>query len=154
MKLGEVCRRRFATVSEDEPVTSAAARMLERRTTEAVVVARHRGHLVPRAILSAGDVMLAMARGEDVPLERIAVADVMPRYTVAACETEELDVVLERMRRLHVARMPVVDVRGALVGVLTADDVLGLTSDRPSGGAVQGASSSASAPRDAPHRPQ
>jgi predicted transcriptional regulator len=48
----------------------------------------------------------------------------MTRELVVARENDDLDDVLRRMRAKGVRRMPVVDSRGVLKGVVAADDIL------------------------------
>ena len=48
----------------------------------------------------------------------------MTRELVVAREDDDLDEVLRRMRAKGIRRMPVVDSRGVLKGVVAADDIL------------------------------
>jgi len=55
--------------------------------------------------------------------EAITAGDLMTRELVTAGEAESVHVAIERMRAEGVRRLPVVGADGALVGVLSADDV-------------------------------
>jgi predicted transcriptional regulator len=48
----------------------------------------------------------------------------MTRKLVLVREDDDLDEALRRMRQKGVRRMPVVDSRGVLTGVIAADDIL------------------------------
>jgi len=51
-------------------------------------------------------------------------SDVMRSPVVVATESEDASIVVERMRFHGVRRIPVVDARGTLVGIVTLDDLL------------------------------
>ncbi|HCV40532.1 MAG TPA: hypothetical protein DGQ94_17820 [Pseudomonas sp.] len=53
----------------------------------------------------------------------------MPRPLITANQNEDLFDVILNMRRANIRRIPVVDDFGLLVGIATADDLVGLLSD-------------------------
>jgi CBS domain-containing protein len=60
----------------------------------------------------------------EVDAHALQVRDVMTRDVVAAREDDAVGAALTQMRRIGVRRLPVVNDRGALVGVLSLDDVI------------------------------
>jgi Mg/Co/Ni transporter MgtE len=56
----------------------------------------------------------------------VTVADVMTRQPLLAREQDEMTDLLQAMRLAGIRRVPVVDTRGALVGVIAADDAIDL----------------------------
>ncbi len=66
---------------------------------------------------------------QDVPPGEISAADVMSLELATVGEGEGVWESLERMRDLGVRRMPVVDRNGALVGLVTLDDLLELLTE-------------------------
>ncbi len=63
---------------------------------------------------------------ENVSLDDVTVRDTMSDQLITADEDDDLLSTLMKMREKGVRRLPVVDAKGALVGILTADDVIGL----------------------------
>ena len=61
---------------------------------------------------------------EDVPLDSVTVEDVMTRTPVVAEEEDDIFTTMENMRNKGVRRLPVTDSLGALVGIITIDDLL------------------------------
>ena len=59
----------------------------------------------------------------------LTLADLMGTELFTVGEEDELWVVLNHMRSLGVRRMPVVNDRGVLVGILTMDDAVELISE-------------------------
>ena len=74
-------------------------------------------------MLTDRDLVLAvMAR--DVDAHTVTVEDVMTRQPLIANESDELSDLLQAMRMAGIRRVPVVDVRGALVGIMAIDDAI------------------------------
>ena len=72
-------------------------------------------------------VVEVLAKGQDA--EGITVGDVMSDHLMLVVENESLWNVIQRMRSEGVRRVPVVDSGGALVGILSVDDMLQLLGD-------------------------
>jgi CBS domain-containing protein len=67
-------------------------------------------------------VLGVMAR--DLDPHAVTVDDIMSRQPLIANEGDELSDMLQAMRLAGVRRMPVVDARGALTGIMAIDDAL------------------------------
>jgi predicted transcriptional regulator len=78
----------------------------------------------PIGILTDRDIVVGVLAQTDQKLDILCVDDVMTSELVVAREDDDLDEVLRRMRAKGVRRMPVVDSRGVLKGVVAADDIL------------------------------
>jgi CBS domain-containing protein len=78
----------------------------------------------PVGILTDRDIVVGVLAQADQRLHLLRVDDVMTRNLVVARESDDLDEVLRRMRMKGIRRMPVVDSRGVLKGVIALDDVL------------------------------
>jgi CBS domain-containing protein len=77
----------------------------------------------PIGVLTDRDLVLGvMAR--DVDPHAVTVEDVMTRQPLIANETDEISDMLQAMRMAGIRRVPVVDVRGALTGVMAIDDAI------------------------------
>jgi len=126
MAVGDYCRREPASVAQDASVRDAAKRMDELAVGCLVVVdAKDR----PVGLLTDRDVVLRVLRRRRNP-ERTAVREVMNDDIVTVRESAPLVLAIRNLRRDGVRRMPVVDDRGALTGIISADDALQLVSSQ------------------------
>jgi CBS domain-containing protein len=74
-------------------------------------------------VLTDRDLVLGvMAR--DVDPHAVTVEDVMTRQPLIANEEDELSDMLQGMRLAGIRRVPVVDARGALTGIMAIDDAI------------------------------
>lgn len=125
MKAGEICNHQVVTVSPDDSIRTAAE-VMRRHHVGDVVVAEHNGKfLCPLGILTDRDIVVEVI-AENVGLDEVMVRDTMTDQLITANEDDDLLATLMQMRENGVRRLPVVDNEGQLVGILTADDVIGL----------------------------
>lgn len=125
MKAGDICNHHVVTVSPDDSIKTAAELMREHHVGDVVVAKRNEGFLAPVGILTDRDIVIEVI-AEDVDLDKVSVRDTMTDQLITANEDDELLATLMQMREKGVRRLPVVDAKGRLVGILTADDVIGL----------------------------
>ncbi len=83
---------------------------------------------VPVGVLSDRDITLKIG-AEGLSGDVITVAEVMMTELGAALETEDIHSAVEKMREAGARRLPVVDARGALVGMLSLDDTISMLSE-------------------------
>jgi CBS domain-containing protein len=123
MSVGKLCNRDVVFIERDGPLSQAAELMRSYHVGALVVVDQRDGRRVPAGILTDRDLVVeVIAKG--VPLDSVTVGDVMSFELVTAREEDSIDDALRRMRTKGVRRMPVVDAEGALIGVLSLDDLL------------------------------
>jgi CBS domain-containing protein len=121
----EICNRVVTVAQRNTPLVQAAQQMRTDHVGCVVVVEpapvgrRVVGMLTDRDIVTA-----VVAKGVDP--HKIAVEDVMSRDIVTVAEDESVTGVLRKMRRRGLRRLPVVGTDGALVGIVTLDDMLSL----------------------------
>jgi CBS domain-containing protein len=125
MAIGEFCNRDVVIADEVTEVTEAARLMRQHHVGDLVVCERRAGRNHPVGIVTDRDLVVEVM-AEDVPAGDVTVGDVMSREIRTALEGEDVWEVLQRMRDHGVRRMPVVDGDGALVGLVTLDDLLEL----------------------------
>ncbi len=122
------------TLTQDEPVTKAAALMRDRHIGNVVVVRRLRSDgmrdaFVPVGLITDRDIAIGcVASGSERAME-MSVEEVMSRDPICAKETDGIYEVVQTMRQMGVSRMPVVNELGHLVGIITAKNILALLSD-------------------------
>ena len=125
MLVGNFCTRDVVVVSRETGVLEAAHLMREQHVGNVIVVEVRDGSRVPVGIVTDRDlVMQVMAR--DVSAEALSMQDVMSPTLETVSEKDQVLETLEKMRKHGIRRMPVVDSKGALAGILTLDDILSL----------------------------
>ena len=123
MNAGELCIRDVVTARADETAVEAAQRMARYHVGDLVVVEEHAGEVRPIGIVTDRDLVVgALARGAVAPT--LPIRAVMQPDLVTAGVDDDLDAVLALMKRHLVRRVPIVNARGSLEGILSIDDVL------------------------------
>jgi CBS domain-containing protein len=125
MQVRTVCQRAVVTVRRSEEVTRAAQLMREKHVGYLVVVEPDAvsGFAHPVGVLTDRDIVVGVLAVEVDP-KAVRVGDVMSADPVTVLESEALEVALRKMRESGVRRLPVVNGRRELVGILATDDVL------------------------------
>lgn len=134
-RVSELCVRNVVIAKPRDPVSDAARRMVEAEVGTLVVVDDERR---PLGIVTDRDVMArCVARGLDPA--QLRVSRIMSAPAAWVREDAGLSQALDEMARLRVRRLPVVDARDRLVGVLSLDDALraALDPDSPLGRALR-----------------
>jgi uncharacterized protein (DUF39 family)/CBS domain-containing protein len=101
------------TVTHDKSIEEVARLMTEKGVNHISIVKN--GKL--DGIVTSWDVAKAVARGKK-KLDDVAVKSV-----ITAKPTETLGIVSERLKRHQISALPVVDSHGAVLGIITAEDV-------------------------------
>src|SRR5579859_2785800 len=128
MKAVDVCNRLVIDIAEDESVRRAAELMRKYHVGMLVVTGSGETEHIPVGVVTDRDIVVE-ATAEGIDPEGVTVGDIMCDEVVMAAESDEVPDALEMMRRKGVRRLPVVDTKGALVGILTVDDVLQLCTE-------------------------
>ncbi|WP_116813504.1 CBS domain-containing protein [Steroidobacter cummioxidans] len=123
MKISEVCRRGAISIANSEGIRAAARLMREHHVGFLIVYQLGDDLRRPIGVLTDRDLVVEVMATQVDP-ESLKVDDVMTRTPVLANENEDLSDLLEAMRLAGVRRVPVVDIRGALTGVIATDDAL------------------------------
>ena len=129
MQIGEVCTREVVICTDDTGVIDAAKLMRTYHVGSLVIVEQQNGRRVPVGVITDRDLVLEVL-ALDVTPERLTVGDIRTAELIAVPETEDVFDVLELMRRKGVRRMPVLDARGALAGIVTLDDLLEILAEK------------------------
>lgn len=128
MNIGEVCSREVYIFTAAEPLANAAAEMTKRHIGAIVVVRTEPERVRPIGIVTDRDIV----RGQlslKKDLENLTVGEVMTGDPLTAPETAGVAETIERMRVRRVRRVPVIDGRGDLVGIVSLDDLLPVLAD-------------------------
>jgi CBS domain-containing protein len=128
MTVGEFCNREVVIASEEATLIEAAQLMRRYHVGDVVIVDRSKEPPVPLGILTDRDIVVEVI-AEEVPLSSVKVGDVMSYELITAREEDGIWETLQRMRAHGVRRIPVVNDKGGLEGILTVDDLLELFSE-------------------------
>ncbi len=128
MPVSELCTREVVVVSRSETVLEAARLMRHHHVGDVIVVEERGGSRIPVGIVTDRDfVVEIMANGLDPG--SISVGEIMVPE-LATIESERgLFEAIEYMRSKGVRRLPVVGEGGALIGILSLDDLLELLAE-------------------------
>jgi CBS domain-containing protein len=123
MNAYDLCQRNVVTVRRHEELATAAWMMRERNVGCLVVVEPGTmGGEKPIGMLTDRDIVTrVIVRGTDP--RGLVVDDVMAHHPVTVWASAPLEDVLQRMRSGGVRRVPVIDDRGRLAGILALDDI-------------------------------
>ncbi len=132
MSIGQLCNREVIVVHRDEPIREAIRLMRKNHVGDVVVVDERDGHRQPVGVLTDRDIVVELLAA-NIDLDRVAIGDAMSFELVTAREDEDLFDTIERMQKHGVRRMPVVGDTGAIVGIITLDDIIELASEQLSG---------------------
>jgi CBS domain-containing protein len=118
MKIHEIMTKGIHSVSPDTPVIEAAGLM--RLHDIGVVPVLADGHVV--GMLTDRDIVLQVTADGDDP-RTTPVHDVMSRGSISVFADQEIDEAVDLMQRYQVRRLPVLDRRSELVGIVSLGDV-------------------------------
>lgn len=123
MSIGTICNRVTVVIEKSASILEAAQLMRLHHVGSIVVVEDASEPPTPVGIITDRDLVVeVMAEGVD--FERITVGDIMSFELMTARESDGIWDTINRMRSKGVRRVPVVDNQGALVGILSMDDLL------------------------------
>lgn len=124
MTVGDICNRDVVVAPKGEVIVDAAKRMRTSHVGDLVIVENRDGRHVPIGIVTDRDIVIAAVAGDPDHINYLLVSDVMTSDLVTATEQESIEASLKKMHEHGIRRLPVVDNAGALVGILTLDDIL------------------------------
>ena len=123
MILKDVCTMDVACCGAETTALEAARLMRRRHVGDLVVVDDPDEGRVPLGVVTDRDLAVEVL-GNGLDPQTTTAGMLMQRPVVIASESEETAQAIERMRTHGVRRVPVVDARGAVVGIVTLDDLL------------------------------
>jgi CBS domain-containing protein len=124
MTVGEICERNVVVAPKTEMVVDAAKRMRTSHVGDLVIVETKGERQVPVGILTDRDIVVGGVAGDPAHLTYLLVSDLMTDDLITAEEHESTEAALRKMQEHGVRRLPIVDSEGALVGIVTLDDLL------------------------------
>jgi len=125
MLIKSICNPEAVSCGATTTVVEAAALMRKHHVGDLVVVGEPNEGPVPLGVVTDRDLVVEVL-GMALDPSTTRVSAILRKPVIVAHDTEEVPQVIERMKTHGVRRIPVVDRGGALVGIITLDDLLGL----------------------------
>jgi CBS domain-containing protein len=129
MTVGEFCNRQVVIARRDERLSEAARRMRDLHVGTLVVVDEHEGQRIPVGVVTDRDLVVRVLSNDARDFDALVVDNVMTTQLVTAREEDSLWDVVKKMRSFGIRRLPVVNDRGGLEGILSFDDLIDLLAE-------------------------
>lgn len=123
MRIEDICSANVIGILPSASVREAARQLREAHVGCLVVVECTSGDRVPVGMITDRDIVVSVV-APGIDPDMLTVGDVMARPPITCRDDADLFDVLEQMRDQGVRRMPVVDARGVLTGLLSMDDMI------------------------------
>ncbi len=129
MNVGELCIREVVIAEKDTSIYQVAKLMREHHVGDVVIIEEKNGENMPVGIITDRDIVIELL-ATDVNLNTIAVGDVMSFDLLTTLESDDIFVLIKKMQTKGVRRVPVVNNRGGLEGIISVDDLIDIFSEQ------------------------
>jgi CBS domain-containing protein len=124
MNISDICTLDAIHCTRDETVQGAALLMRKHHVGDLVVVDRVDDDAIPVGIVTDRDIVVSVIALALDPAS-LLVGDIMSDDLLTCREDDDVYQTIEHMRLRGIRRVPVVGEGGRLVGIVSADDLLG-----------------------------
>jgi CBS domain-containing protein len=128
MPVGEICNRDVIITERNTTIEEAARLMRQHHVGTLVITDTAKGKRIPVGIVTDRDIAVSVVATNLDP-GVFTVGDLVTDDLVTAAENEGIFECIKEMRTNGIRRMPVVDLDGGLVGILSVDDVIELLAE-------------------------
>ncbi|MBN2429007.1 MAG: CBS domain-containing protein [Deltaproteobacteria bacterium] len=129
MKTGEFCNREVVIASQDLTVLEAAKLMRQYHVGNVVVVEKKENRSVPVGIFTDRDIVIELL-AKDIDPALFSIGEVMTFELTTAWENDDIIDTVKKMKLRGIRRIPVVDEKGFLTGILALEDVIELVTEQ------------------------
>ncbi len=129
MSVGEICNREVIIISREGTICEAAELMRKYHVGDVVIVEEKNEESIPVGILTDRDIVVLLI-APNVDLNSVTVGDVMSFELESVREEDDVMDTIKQMRSKGVRRVPVVNQRGGLEGILAVDDLIELFAEQ------------------------
>ncbi len=127
MSIINICNLNIMTLQRDDTVIQAAKLMRHHHVGDVIVIKEKDGKRIPIGIVTDRDVVVGVVAPE-LDSDVMTVGDIMVPNLVAIQEDAGVFDAIKLMASKGVRRLPVVKKGGELVGIVTLDDLMLMTS--------------------------
>jgi len=131
MSLGELCTRLVVVAEPGTTVSEAARLMREHHVGDIVVVQAADGTNLPVGIVTDRDIVIGVLTSQLDP-DTVLLGEIMTAPIATVRESDDVFETLRLMRERGIRRVPVVDDKGVLAGIIALDDFLELLAEQMS----------------------
>lgn len=131
MPIGSICVRDVITCNRDTKIDEVAQLMRQHHVGNVVVTEESKGKTVPVGIITDRDIVTSVIALKLDPTI-FSADDLISRKIITVPENLGVFETIQEMRRHGVRRMPVLDQEGALAGIISIDDLIGLLAEEMS----------------------
>ncbi|MGZ3577374.1 MAG: CBS domain-containing protein [Vulcanimicrobiaceae bacterium] len=121
--IGQMCNREVVVTTRDTTIADAARLMRDHHVGSLVVIEPRDGARHPVGIITDRDLVVEIM-AMDLDPRDVTVGEVMRQGLVIARENDGIRETLEVMRFKGVRRLPVLSMRGNLLGIIASDDLV------------------------------
>jgi len=129
VKTGEFCNREVVIASREMTVLEAAKVMRQYHVGNVVVVEEREDRPVPVGIFTDRDIVVELL-AKDIAPALFSIGDVMTFELTTAWEGEDIIDTVKKMKLKGIRRIPVVDEKGFLTGILALEDLIELIAEQ------------------------
>jgi CBS domain-containing protein len=123
MPIAEICTGHVVVASRETPLTEAAKLMRRFHVGDVIVIEEKKGRQVPVGIVTDRDIVVEVL-AEGLECGGLTVGDVMSSDLITVRDSEGIIETVRLMRSKGTRRVPVVNAEGALVGIVSVDDLI------------------------------
>jgi CBS domain-containing protein len=129
MTLKTICNREVLIAQKNDTLVEAAKLMREYQVGSIVVIEEQNGVRYPVGLVTDRDIVIEVI-AKEVGINSVTLGDVMYRDIILGKENDDVNETIKIMRQRGIRRLPVVDDSGALVGIVTMDDLIDLIAEQ------------------------
>jgi len=122
MKIREHCTRNVISAKADCTITEAA-RLMRKHHVGCLVIVSDDGKSLPTGIVTDRDIVIEVL-AEEISMETVTVKDIMTHSLILAAEEDDILDALQLMEDHGVRRLPVINSKNELTGLLSLNDIL------------------------------
>lgn len=122
MRISEICTREVVHIHATASVREAAETMRRQHVGTLVVVDQPNGERVPVGIVTDRDIVVSVVAAGVDP-QSLTVGDIMSRPPATCSDDEDIYDAIQTMCHRGVRRLPVLNAKGGLAGMLSTDDI-------------------------------
>lgn len=123
MLIGDICTQQVVCTHRNATVSEAARLMREFHVGTLVVADGEQDSVVPVGLVTDRDIVVGVV-GPKLDPDGVIVGEIMNRTLITAQEDDDVYDTIQKMGLKGIRRLPVVDVDGKLVGIVSEDDLL------------------------------
>lgn len=129
MTLKTICNREVLIAQKIDTVVEAARLMREYHVGNVIIIEERNGLKYPVGIVTDRDIVVELI-AKEVDINSVTLGDIMYREITLAKENDDINETIKIMRQKGIRRLPVVDDSGALIGIVTLDDLIDLIAEQ------------------------